>query len=74
MHVPWSMCGGRKTTYKSSFFPSTKWVPEIEVRLDSKFLPPEPSPWPKSLIVYHCFPGDAGSQLAVGAPISSALL
>lgn len=37
IHVPWSMCGGRKTTYKSPFFLSTKWVPEIEVRLDSKF-------------------------------------
>lgn len=37
-------------------------------------LPPEPSHWPKCLIVYHCcFLGDAGSQLAVGTPTSSAL-
>lgn len=40
MHVPWSMCGGQKTTCKSPFFPSTKWVPGIEVRLDSRCLYP----------------------------------
>lgn len=67
------MEAGRQLTRVGSFLPLSG-SQRLKSGLTASFLPPEPSPWPKSLIVYHCcFPGDAGSQLAVGAPTSSAL-
>lgn len=64
---------GRQLTRVRSFFPPSG-SQRLKSGLTASFLPPGPSPWPKSLIAYHCcFPGDAGSHLAVGAPTSSAL-